>query len=339
MDNNDTTSIENAAAGQYSRKTPKERDVLIGTWLGSAGFGPVSDENVVGAKIDETGILKYVVHSRNTRGGVLERPFPGAQQHRGILMREASIRWYPHLKPLSVMERREYVKVRNKYESGSTIELSGADDMKAVREAQEAVRRLEYAAYQEENTTDMVPVILPRDTTHQASNFLERHSTYSSRQDSVDLERHQTKRIRFEKEKYATTTPITPTQHPTTATHNLPTALDVALLSKSVPVAPSTQVSSINIPASSKNQTQISHDATNSTNTSDSLVGPEGVSPLRTSQVHAPRHDKTIVHDGVEYSKRYNGMFQGKHVSVPSIVHLDGEDYLKYIVLTKASQF
>ncbi|TGO44314.1 hypothetical protein BCON_0547g00020 [Botryotinia convoluta] len=189
MDDNDKTLIENTAAGQCSRKTPKERDALIGTWWGSARFGPISNENFVGANIDETGILKYV----NTQGGVVERPFPGTQQHRGVLLAEARIRWYPHLKPLSAMERRGYVKVRNKYDSGSTIELSGADDLRAVREAQETVRKFESIAYQEANTTTIIPAISPQDKIHQASNSLKKHSTYSSRQDSVNLERHQRK--------------------------------------------------------------------------------------------------------------------------------------------------
>ncbi|THV55266.1 hypothetical protein BGAL_0011g00450 [Botrytis galanthina] len=147
----------------------------------------------------------------------------------------------------------EYFKVRSNYESGSTIELSGADDLRAVRKAQEIFREFE----------------------------------------SVGLGRHQRKRIRFEKESQldyvsnsgssksaaipvfenATTSPMTPTQNPTL------------------------------------------------------------------SQFQAPRNDGMIFHDGVEYTRRYNGMFQGKHVSSPSVIQIDGEDYLKYIVLTKASPF
>ncbi|KAF7941740.1 uncharacterized protein EAE97_006577 [Botrytis byssoidea] len=60
------------------------------------------------------------------------------------------------------MERREYVKVRNGYESGSTIELSGTDDLRAFRKAQGICREFE----------------------------------------SVGLGRHQGKRVRFEKENW-----------------------------------------------------------------------------------------------------------------------------------------
>ncbi|TGO45136.1 hypothetical protein BOTNAR_0695g00010 [Botryotinia narcissicola] len=232
MDNNNKSSIGNTATGQCSRKTPKERDILIGTWLGSARFGPNSDENVVSAEIDETSILKYVVHNRNTQGGILERPSPVTQQH--IVQH----------KPLNAMERRQYVKVRNEYESGSTIELSGADDLRAVRKAQEICREFE----------------------------------------SVGLGRHQGKRVRFEKESWldyasnsgsskSAAVPVFETQHPTL------------------------------------------------------------------SQFQAPRQGEMIFHDGVEYTRSYNGMFQGKHVSSPRIIQIDGEDYLKYIVLTKASPF
>ncbi|KAF7950130.1 hypothetical protein EAE96_007427 [Botrytis aclada] len=99
------------------------------------------------------------------------------------------------------MRQREYIKVRNKYGSGYTVEISSADDLKAVREAQENVRKFESVAQQEANTTTITPVISPQVKIHQASNSLGRHSTYSSRQDSVHIERQKRKRTRFEKEK------------------------------------------------------------------------------------------------------------------------------------------
>ncbi|KAM4056459.1 hypothetical protein HRG_014789 [Hirsutella rhossiliensis] len=41
------------------------------------------------------------------------------------------------------------------------------------------------------------------------------------------------------------------------------------------------------------------------------------------------------MHDGVKYGRKSTGPFTGKFVSAGTIVHIDGEDYVEYRVLTK----
>jgi hypothetical protein len=44
-------------------------------------------------------------------------------------------------------------------------------------------------------------------------------------------------------------------------------------------------------------------------------------------------------HNGIKYERKQNGPFQGKLVSSPQILNIDGEDYVEYRVLTKPSFF
>ncbi|EFY93965.1 hypothetical protein MAA_10574 [Metarhizium robertsii ARSEF 23] len=45
------------------------------------------------------------------------------------------------------------------------------------------------------------------------------------------------------------------------------------------------------------------------------------------------------IHDGVKYERKATGSFMGKLVSQGTIIHIDGEEYVEYRVLTKPSFF
>lgn len=49
--------------------------------------------------------------------------------------------------------------------------------------------------------------------------------------------------------------------------------------------------------------------------------------------------DEVKYHNGIKYERKQNGPFQGKLVSSPQILSIDGEDYVEYRVLTKPSFF
>ncbi|KAF5869085.1 putative trna splicing endonuclease subunit protein [Botrytis fragariae] len=50
-------------------------------------------------------------------------------------------------------------------------------------------------------------------------------------------------------------------------------------------------------------------------------------------------NDNDKIHNGIKYTRRQNGVFEGKHVGPPQLLNIDGEDYVEYRVLTKAATF
>ncbi|TGO44303.1 hypothetical protein BCON_0549g00010 [Botryotinia convoluta] len=50
-------------------------------------------------------------------------------------------------------------------------------------------------------------------------------------------------------------------------------------------------------------------------------------------------NDNVKIHGGIKYTRRQNGIFEGKHVGPPQLLNIDGEDYVEYRVLTKATTF
>ncbi|TGO15864.1 hypothetical protein BTUL_0035g00020 [Botrytis tulipae] len=50
-------------------------------------------------------------------------------------------------------------------------------------------------------------------------------------------------------------------------------------------------------------------------------------------------NDNVKIHDGIKYTRRQNGIFEGKHVGPPQLLNIDGEDYVEYRVLTKVTTF
>ncbi|ESZ96712.1 hypothetical protein SBOR_2856 [Sclerotinia borealis F-4128] len=50
-------------------------------------------------------------------------------------------------------------------------------------------------------------------------------------------------------------------------------------------------------------------------------------------------NDDVKVHNDVKYTRRHNGLFEGKHVAPPQLLTIDGEDYVEYRVLTKPTMF
>jgi hypothetical protein len=53
----------------------------------------------------------------------------------------------------------------------------------------------------------------------------------------------------------------------------------------------------------------------------------------------APPSDEVKFYNGIKYERKQSGPFQGKLVSSPQILSIDGEDYVEYRVLTKPSFF
>ncbi|TEY73175.1 hypothetical protein BOTCAL_0082g00260 [Botryotinia calthae] len=61
--------------------------------------------------------------------------------------------------------------------------------------------------------------------------------------------------------------------------------------------------------------------------------------PEATANGRSLTNDNVRIYDGIIYMRRQNGIFKGKHVGPPQILHIDGEDYVEYRVLTKATTF
>ncbi|KAF7891991.1 hypothetical protein EAF00_008293 [Botryotinia globosa] len=61
--------------------------------------------------------------------------------------------------------------------------------------------------------------------------------------------------------------------------------------------------------------------------------------PEPTASGSSLTNDNVKIHDGIKYTRRQNGIFEGKHVGPPQLLNIDGEDYVEYRVLTKATTF
>ncbi|KAF7917233.1 uncharacterized protein EAE98_010338 [Botrytis deweyae] len=58
--------------------------------------------------------------------------------------------------------------------------------------------------------------------------------------------------------------------------------------------------------------------------------------PEATASGSSLTNDNIKMYGGIKYTRRQNGIFEGKHVGPPQLLNIDGVDYVEYRVLTKA---